>query len=446
MLAAGLGQNVLMRAGLSAVPASAFADVGYGAFAGAGASDENRTLGAGIGALAGLGGNVLGNRVTNALGKSTGGVASSSVNALAPNTPLTVGQAVGQSGRIGSTIKGVEDRLSGLPIVGDAVNARRAESVQRFNTNAFDRALKPIGASVDGLTGEEAVQIAQQKLSDAYTAALAGKAVGPDQPFANQMTRAVSGVMKLPRLGDELADNVKVILEPYMAGGQMTGEAMQQISRELQGLKASYKNDALASRVGKAVDEVEDSVFGLFRRQAPDVLPAYNKAKAAARRLFIVEDAVLKAKNQGGVFTPAQLGQADRSGMVKFGGKKGAAAGKSPFHDFQRAAQDVIPNKVPDSGTAGRIATAVLPGAIAGGAAGVSSGDATTGGGTALGTTLTLGALLTAAYSRAGQRALVGAVTKRTAGMRSAGKAIERAAPRVGNLTGGAAGAILPRP
>lgn len=439
--AALTGEGLLARVGVTGARAGIGADVGYGALAGAGASDDNRMMGAGIGALSGFAGNRVGAGLTNTIGRATGGVSSPSVNALAPNTPLTIGQAVGQSGPVGKFVKGVEDRLSGLPIVGDAIGARRQAGVEAFNTNAFDRALKPIGASVNGAMGEDAVQVAQQAVSDAYTRALAGKAVGPDQPFANQMSRAVTDVMKLPRIGPEMADNVKVILEPYMQGGQLTGDAMQQISRELQGLKASYRNDALASRIGRTIDEVEDSVFGLFRRQAPEVLPAYNKAKAAARRLYIIEDAVLKAKNQGGVFTPAQLGNADKSGMSRYGGKRGAAAGKSPFHDFQRAAQDVLPNRVPDSGTAGRVVTALaLP--IAGGSAGAGIGAAT--GDTSAGAQggLTLGALLTAAYSRAGQRALVGAATRRSAGARRAGRAISNAAPRIGTITGGAASTL----
>lgn len=439
--AALTGEGLLARAGVTGARAGIGADVGYGALAGAGASDDNRMMGAGIGALSGFAGNRVGAGLTNTIGRATGGVSSPSVNALAPNTPLTIGQAVGQSGPVGEFVKGVEDRLSGLPIVGDAIGARRQAGVEAFNTNAFDRALKPIGASVNGAMGEDAVQVAQQAVSDAYTRALSGKAVGPDQPFANQMSRAVTDVMKLPRIGPEMADNVKVILEPYMQGGQLTGDAMQQISRELQWLKASYRNDALASRIGRTIDEVEDSVFGLFRRQAPEVLPAYNKAKAAARRLYIIEDAVLKAKNQGGVFTPAQLGNADKSGMSRYGGKRGAAAGKSPFHDFQRAAQDVLPNRVPDSGTAGRAVTALaLP--IAGGSAGAGIGAAT--GDTSAGAQggLTLGALLTAAYSRAGQRALVGAATRRSAGARQAGRAISNAAPRIGTITGGAASTL----
>jgi len=441
--AALTGEGLLARAGITGARAGIAADTAYGALAGAGASDENRLQGAGIGALAGFGGNRIGAGATSALSRATGGVSSPAVNALAPNTPLTIGQAVGQSGVIGKTVKGVEDRLAGLPVVGDMIGARRQAGVEAFNVNAFNRALKPIGTNVDGAMGEEAVQVAQQAVSDAYTRALAGKAVGPDQPFANQMSRAVTDVMKLPRIGGEMADNVRAILEPYMTGGQLTGEAMQQISRELQGLKASYRNDALASRIGKSIDEVEDSVFGMFRRQAPEVLPAYNKAKAAARRLYIIEDAVLKAKNQGGVFTPAQLGQADRSGMSRYGGKRGAAAGKSPFQDFQRNAQDVLPNKIPDSGTAGRAVTALalpLSGAGAGAGIGAIGGDAQGGAGAGL----TLGALLTAAYSRAGQRALVGAATKRSAGARRAARAIGNAAPRVGTITGGVAASTLP--
>lgn len=439
MAAVAGGEAALARAGLSGARAGLAADALYGAGAGAGSNDEDRLTGALTGTAAGLAGNVAGNAITKTAGRAIAGVSDPSVNALRNSgVPMTVGQTVGQSGRFGGAIKGIEDRLSGLPIVGEAINARRREGVQAFNSKAFDHALKPIGGTVGGEVGESAVEQAQQLVSDAYRTALAGKVVAPDKPFATALTRSVINVTDLPRVGGEVASSVEAILEPYMQGAQLTGDAMQQISRELQGLKAAYKPDALSNRIGKALDEVEESVFGLFRRQAPEVLPAYNRAKAAYRRLSIVEDAVNKAKNQEGVFTPAQLGQADRSGMSKFGGKKGAAAGRSPFHNFQRDAQKVLPNNVPDSGTAGRQAAAMLLPAAAGGAGYATSDDNSMSAG------LTLAGVTALAFSRAGQRMAAAAAAKRPSAMRSAGTAIKGAARKVGALAGGASAATAP--
>lgn len=435
---AGLEAGLARYGMQSAVGRGLAADVAYGAGAGAGASDDNRVLGAGVGALAGVGGNMAGRGLTKAFGGTVGGVADPAVRAVADEgTPLTLGQAVGQSGVAGQAIKGLEDRAAGLPGVGDVINARRASGLEKWNSKMFDRALKSIDGNVGGAVGVDAMQAADQAVSQAYTRALAGKAVTADQPFQQQLTQSVTNVVGLPRVGNEVANSVQEILSPYLTGQQLTGDAMQQISRELQALKKGYGTDPLASRIGKSIDGVEDSVFGLFRRQAPEVLPAYNKAKAAARRLYILEDAVLAGNNRGGVFTPAQLGRANISGTKRFGGKRAASTGRSPFHDSQQAAQAVLPNQVPDSGTAGRLAVLAAPAALGGTGAGVgyAAGDPQSG---AVGG-LSLAAALSLAYTKAGQRALVGAVTKRSPGFRAAGKAIDSQANRVGTISGGAA-------
>jgi hypothetical protein len=64
----------------------------------------------------------------------------------------------------------VEDRLSGIPGVGDMINARRGEGYRAFNAKAFDKALEPISGSVKGAVGEEAVANARQAVSDAFSA------------------------------------------------------------------------------------------------------------------------------------------------------------------------------------------------------------------------------------------------------------------------------------
>lgn len=394
----------------SSLPAMLAADAGYGALAGAGMTDYaadgtpatigDRAVGAGMGTLAGLAGSYAGNKAGQAIGAAARGVTNSSVRSVQDaGVPLTLGQQVGNSGRVGAAIKGAEDRIAGLPILGDMVNARRSEGYLAFNSKAFDNALEPIGGSVEGKVAEEAVESAQQQVSNAFEQALSGKFVQADQQFAADFTNAVTRTMALPRVGGEVADGLREILAPYMQQGTTTidGKVMQQVSRELRGLKAGYKNDPLKKRIGDAIDAVEESVFGVFRRQAPEVVPEYEKAKKAARRLYIVEDAVNRAKNKDGVFTTGQLGMADRTNAKKFDGASSAARGNSPMHDFQRNMQNTLPNEVPDSGTAGRLILPAAAAGLVGADAGLTDDGLNAG-------TLTLATILAGAYTRAGQR------------------------------------------
>jgi hypothetical protein len=220
-----------------------------------------------------------------------------------------------------------------------------------------------------------------------------------------------------------------------MTGGNLSGSNMQTLLQELGQIKQAYHNDPLGYRIGKVVDQFTDSVEGMFRRQAPDVMPQYDAAKQAFKRVSTLEGAVLAAKNNSkdglAVFTPAQLGLADRANTIKYGGKHAAAAGKGEFHDFQRNMQEVLPSKVPDSGTAGRI---LIPAAIigAGGAGGEATGNGEKG--------LTLGALLALAYTKQGQKALTAAaLLKRGNVARAVGRAVQKASPAIGHGAGAAA-------
>lgn len=396
------GEAALGARGMAAgLPRAVVADSAYGAAAGAGGADDgNRLAGAAMGALAGAGGSVAGYKTGNALAKLARGVSNPSVNALRGEgvNALTVGQTFANSGKAGAAVKGVEDRIAGLPVVGDMVNARRAEGYRQFNARAFDKALEPIGGTVGDAVGEEAVERAQQQVSEAFTSALAGRGVTPDEAFANDLGKAVMGVRSIKRVGEEVTDEISEILRPYGDEAMLSGEALDDISRSLRSLKGAYRNDPLSHRVGKQIDRVERAVFDLFDRQASGTIEGYNKARQAYRRLSVLEDAVLKAKNTEGVFSTGQLGMADRSNAVKYGGKRAAARGGGVFHDYQRAAQNVLPNKVPDSGTAGRV---LIPLALVGGGGGL---DAAGGGG--VGTGLTIGTILAALYSRTGQRLL----------------------------------------
>ena len=438
--AALTGEAALGRLGVQAGLGRALtADVGYGAATGAGMTDDgsSRLAGAARGAVAAGAGSLLGQGAGNALARTARGGSNPQVNALRASgvNDLTIGQAVGGSGRVGAAIKGVEDRMSGVPIIGDMVNARRTEGLRQFNQAAFRKALEPIGGDVGNKVGQEAIEEAQNLVSQAYTKALSGVGVVPDQVFTRDLSSALGGVRSLKRVGPEILDDVVDILRPYDADPMLSGEAIDTISRELRTLKAAYRQDPRFTAVTKQVDRVERAIFDLADRQASGKIPEYMRARQAYRRLSTLEDAVLKAQNQtDGVFTAAQLGRADTANTKKFGGKRAAARGDTPFNELQQAGQEVLPNKVPDSGTAGRV---LIPLAALGVGGAADASGQTSGAG------LTIGGIVAALYSRTGQRVLTKPVRGMKQGTRRRALMESQRTRRALGVTGAAGGAAL---
>lgn len=436
------GEAALARLGMAGgVGRALVADTGYGAAAGAGGADDgSRLAGAGTGAIAGLVGSGLGQGLARGGSAIAGGVRDPSVNALLQlKTPVTLGQAVGRSGRFGEAIKGAEDRLAGIPGVGDMINARRTEGVRHMNTKAIDKALEPINGTVSGKIGEEGVAEARQKVAQAFNDALSGVSAQADNQFLGDTASALNRLRRYKRdgIGDEVIDQIEEATRGYFdpATGQITGENMQAFLESMRQIRAAYKNDPLGARIGKDVKAIETAVEGIFARQAPDVMPKFNAAKQAYRRVSIISDAVNRGKNTEGVFTPGQLGMADRVNASKFDGKQAAASGSGQFHDFQRNAQNVLPNQIPDSGTVGRLAVPLALGG-AGAGLGAAGGDTQAGAQTGLG----LAGFLMALYSKRGQSMLVAGATKRGPKARAMSDALRKRQRLIG--AGGAAGAL----
>lgn len=431
LMAALTGEMALARMGMApGLGRAMIADSGYGAAAGAGMTDDgNRLTGAGYGLAAGALGSASGQAVARTTGNLVSGATDPSVQAVRQYAPTTIGQSVGRSGRIGEAVKGAEDRIAGLPVVGDMVNARRMEGIRAFNSEAFNKALAPIRGSVGGKVGEEAVAEASDVVSGAFREALDGKIVQVDMPFLGQARAAMEAIRKTPRVGEEVAaqiDSLGIFNPDNLA---LTGENMQTLLGSLRQIRQAYRGDPLGHQIGNAVKGIEKAVEGMFVRQAPEVMPKYRAAKEAYRRLSTLADAVNRGKNAEGVFTPGQLGMADRANAKKYDGALNAASGKSPFFEFQRDAQNVLPNRVPDSGTAGRL---IVPGAIAAGGTGIgaAAGDTQAGAATGVG----LATLLSFAYSRQGQRILAAAAAKRSEKARRAGKKIKGTARGAGAI------------
>jgi hypothetical protein len=274
---------------------------------------------------------------------------------------MSMGQAAG------GVLNAMEQRATSLPVVGDAIAAARRRGIDSFNTAAINRATEPIGVRVQG-SGHEAVKEAGDALSTAYDAAARNvghvNLVGTrfDANFGQLQQMASQGLMPdLSKRFDSVLQNV--VLRRMSPSGSVAGSEIKKIDSELGKIAAEWRKSGAASEreFGDAVRQLQQN----FRDGLADADPVYAAAQAAADKgwasLKRVRGAAGAAKNEEGIFTPAQL----NAQAARYGGATATAEGRATMQDLARAGQR-LGTKVPDSGTAGRVAFGA--GALAGGA------------------------------------------------------------------------------
>jgi hypothetical protein len=397
----------------------------YGAGYGAGSADQNggglleRVQGAGRGALLSAAGGEVGDRFTAGAGRALTGTRNAAVRRLTERgVPLTIGDIAAGGGIVGRSVSRVQNALESVPVLGDAIRARRADSRDGLSRATFDEALAPIGASTNGVVGEEGVGIAREAVRGAYGRALDTVRVRPDTQFATALTNIQRRAAELPEdLQGHYSRWVRTRLAPALKNGNLTGTSFQALRQELREDLNSIAGELGARDLGIVLRRTEAALSGLVRRQSPDTRAALRAADQAFRRTRVNEAAVSSSITnnvQPGIPTPNQLGQAARANANRFGGT--AATTSRPFYQLQRDAQNVLPSTLPNSGTVDRSwVLQAFPAALAGGAyqAGLVDKE-----------TAALFAGLGLPYTRAGQQTLQKLLVSRPERVRQIGEAI----------------------
>jgi hypothetical protein len=394
-----------------------------------GVTEGDPLTGAALGAVGSAGGQAIGKGV----GMAIGGVD------LAPaveflrqrNIPMTVPQ------QLGGFVKNLEDKAISMPLVGDMIRARRMEGMGAFNREAFNEAGGPINAAVQEV-GQEGIEQLGDQVSDAYTTATSGVTVPFDPQFQADFGAAVGrGQYLPPDLRGGLADILNARIAPITDTGQMTGDQFQQAMRALKATRnrPPSRFEGFEEDYRDVVSDTMDALTGPMLRGGGDqTVAGLTTANAANRNLRTIEDATTRAK--GGsetgtpfVFTPSQLQAAGLKTKARYPGAR-------PFGELADAGQEVLPSRIPNSGTADRAAQMMLPGAILGGGGlGALAGGDVQGAGTGAGvSTLAMLALL-AGGTKTGQKALQRLVIDRPATMKQLGRQIRNRTGLFGSAT-----------
>lgn len=416
LAAAPRAGSVLERAGQAMIaPTTLRGAATLGAVSGAAqpvVSDSERGWNALLGGGAAAGGQALFNGLARIVRPNT----SAEVRTLMDEgvTP-TPGQVLGGAARR------IEEGLTSLPIVGDAIRAGQTRAIEDLNRVAFNRALSPIGLKLPkGLKGREAVSYVADALSDRYDQLMPRLTTMADGGFIQDIQQ-LRNMMGSGAVAQETADRFEKILNNQLLvkfSGQntaMTGKTLKEVESDLgntwRDLRQSSSSDD--RKLGDAVRQTQDVLRQLVERSNPhvaDELRAINKGYANFSR---PERAAASVAAEDGVFSPAQLHSAVKA-TDKSRNKKAFARGDALMQDLSDPAKAALSQKVPDSGTPLRLMT----GAGAAGLLAMVEPTALAG---------TLGA--SALYSRPGQSALATLLARRPASADAVANRLRELAP-----------------
>lgn len=258
---------------------------------------------------------------------------------------------------LGGGFQRAEDAATSVPITGDAIRDARIRGIESFDRVALNRTLAPIGRELPRRVnvGRDGLREAERAISGAYDDALQGVVVAPDRQFSNDVTSALYS----RQLPVDAADEVEAVLSNSLApqfGRPIDGRAWKDIDSQLRAA-ADAADNASANRPSMryardAIRDIRRAFRGALERSNPEAFVGVQAADEATANLARIRQAsqYTGTSARGGVFTPADLNRAVQ-GLDTSAGNREFARGEALLQDLSEPAMQVLPQRVPDSGT-----------------------------------------------------------------------------------------------
>lgn len=269
---------------------------------------------------------------------------------------------------LGGNFAKAEEKLQSVPLIGDAISSARSKATEEFNKATLNRALKPI-KETSSKVGREGVEEVEKKIGAVYDKLLPKMTFQAD----NQFTQEIGQLNKMAQsLGEKEAAKFQSIMSDTFGrinqNGAMTGETLKIVQSKLSSEARRFGSspDPYQQELGDALKEAGRILRDSLPRTNPQFADELSKANQAWANYTRIRQAASSTATgaREGIFTPAQLAQAVRMGD-KTVGKGASAKGQALMQDLAEQGTQVLGSKVPDSGTAGRMAYMLGGGAAA---------------------------------------------------------------------------------
>lgn len=360
-----------------------------------------------------------------AFGAGTSGLLAGAARVIKPETNAMATQLMKEGvtptpGQIlGGAFNTAEEKLQSLPILGDAIGYSKRKAQEEFNKAALNRALAPIGEKVSE-AGRAGVTEVKEKLGKAYESLLPKISFKPDQQFVQEFDNLKQMATGLgPQEQAKFNRIIDDVMSKASPNGSMLGTTFKTVESKLNKEAKNFakSTDAYQQELGSALNEALRILRDTLPRVNPgfsDELKAINTGYANYTRIRQAASSTAAGAREG-MFTPAQLAQAVRAQDTSVG-KGASATGQALMQDLAEQGTNVLGSKVPDSGTAGRLAL------LGGGAAA----------GTATGMAMPLATALTAgSLPYLGRKATAAALTKRPESAKKLAELIRNSSPYI---------------
>lgn len=286
----------------------------------------------------------------------------------------------------GGLAKSIEDKATSLPVLGEAITEARRRGMASFTRAPVQRGLNQIDETLpEGMTGNEAVDFMRQRFDEGYDAAKPAGGVVFDSQFGDELTASTQGILSTltPKSLERLRKIVDQRLTSRAQGGALPGDAYKQIQSELryEADRFSPSGDADERAIGQALSGVQDALKTAAARQNPEFARRLSDLDRGYAEYARVREAAGRTGAEEGVFTPAMYDAAVRKADRSVGYGR-YAGGKAYGQDLADAGRAVLPSRIADSGTGGRLLQTAFPttaatiGATAGASIGGPAGGA----------------------------------------------------------------------
>lgn len=270
----------------------------------------------------------------------------------------------------GGFLKSFEDRMTSIPIIGDVINYARTKGIEEFNKAAYKQVLEPIGAKVPDVTGREGVRQVKKAITNAYDEVLPKITFIRDADLETKLANVGSQIDGLTTdNATKVSNTVNKILNDHEINGKIEGKTFKIVEEKLGKLAKQFGSSGNVDErlMGEAYQKAIAEIRASLARNNPEFAEKLANINTAFSRYARIRAAGSMA-NTTEMFSPAQLAAAVRKSDIS-SGKDKYATGTAIMQDLADAAEKILPNKYPESGTAGRILTPLAVGGAGGAAA-----------------------------------------------------------------------------